>query len=82
MIIDFIIEDLMLNSYLQKNFHTLVKAFEYSRCFTALYFYMLTFYESFLANHHNRVGEISAFAEISTSHTTVRTVPYTAVQST
>jgi hypothetical protein len=24
MIIDFIIEDLMLNSYLQKNFHTLV----------------------------------------------------------
>ena len=30
----------------------------------------------------NRVGEISAFAEISTSHTTVRTVPYTAVQST
>ena len=24
----------------------------------------------------NRVGEISAFAEISTSHTTVRTVPY------
>ena len=30
----------------------------------------------------NRVGEIYAFAEISTSHTTVRTVPYTAVQST
>ncbi|CUX71337.1 hypothetical protein BN3589_01387 [Clostridium sp. C105KSO14] len=26
MIIDFIIEDLMLNSYLQKNFHTLVTA--------------------------------------------------------
>lgn len=26
MIIDFIIEDLMLNSYLQKNFHTLVAA--------------------------------------------------------
>lgn len=26
MIIDFIIEDLMLNSYLQKNFHTLAKA--------------------------------------------------------
>ena len=25
MIIDFIIEDLMLNSYLQKNFHTLVE---------------------------------------------------------
>lgn len=25
MIIDFIIEDLMLNSYLQKNFHTLAK---------------------------------------------------------
>ena len=25
MIIDFIIEDLMLNSYLQKNFHTLDK---------------------------------------------------------
>lgn len=25
MIIDFIIEDLMLNSYLQKNFHTLGK---------------------------------------------------------
>ena len=25
MIIDFIIEDLMLNSYLQKNFHTLIK---------------------------------------------------------
>lgn len=25
MIIDFIIEDLMLNSYLQKNFHTLEK---------------------------------------------------------
>ena len=24
MIIDFIIEDLMLNSYLQKNFHTLI----------------------------------------------------------
>lgn len=28
MIIDFIIEDLMLNSYLQKNFHTLF--FEYA----------------------------------------------------
>jgi hypothetical protein len=27
MIIDFIIEDLMLNSYLQKNFHTLLKEF-------------------------------------------------------
>ena len=27
MIIDFIIEDLMLNSYLQKNFHTLSSAF-------------------------------------------------------
>ena len=27
MIIDFIIEDLMLNSYLQKNFHTLIKEF-------------------------------------------------------
>lgn len=26
MIIDFIIEDLMLNSYLQKNFHTLYSA--------------------------------------------------------
>ena len=26
MIIDFIIEDLMLNSYLQKNFHTLLEA--------------------------------------------------------
>lgn len=26
MIIDFIIEDLMLNSYLQKNFHTLENA--------------------------------------------------------
>ena len=26
MIIDFIIEDLMLNSYLQKNFHTLMDA--------------------------------------------------------
>ena len=26
MIIDFIIEDLMLNSYLQKNFHTLLIA--------------------------------------------------------
>ena len=26
MIIDFIIEDLMLNSYLQKNFHTLDKS--------------------------------------------------------
>ena len=25
MIIDFIIEDLMLNSYLQKNFHTLIR---------------------------------------------------------
>ena len=29
MIIDFIIEDLMLNSYLQKNFHTLSNS---SRC--------------------------------------------------
>ena len=28
MIIDFIIEDLMLNSYLQKNFHTLAELFE------------------------------------------------------
>lgn len=28
MIIDFIIEDLMLNSYLQKNFHTLVFNFD------------------------------------------------------
>ena len=27
MIIDFIIEDLMLNSYLQKNFHTLYMVF-------------------------------------------------------
>lgn len=30
MIIDFIIEDLMLNSYLQKNFHTLI--FCYKPC--------------------------------------------------
>ena len=30
MIIDFIIEDLMLNSYLQKNFHTLT-LFEHRR---------------------------------------------------
>lgn len=30
----------------------------------------------------NRVGEIPLRREISTSHTTVRTVPYTAVQST
>ena len=29
MIIDFIIEDLMLNSYLQKNFHTLHSAIGY-----------------------------------------------------
>ena len=28
MIIDFIIEDLMLNSYLQKNFHTLLKTLQ------------------------------------------------------
>ena len=32
--------------------------------------------------HQNRVGEISLDREISTSHTTVRTVRYTAVQST
>lgn len=30
MIIDFIIEDLMLNSYLQKNFHTLDEELEKS----------------------------------------------------
>ena len=29
MIIDFIIEDLMLNSYLQKNFHTLESSAQY-----------------------------------------------------
>ena len=32
--------------------------------------------------NNNRVGEIPLRREISTSHTTVRTVPYTAVQST
>lgn len=31
MIIDFIIEDLMLNSYLQKNFHTLLRVFTQSK---------------------------------------------------
>ena len=34
MIIDFIIEDLMLNSYLQKNFHTL---FKYEEAYLTLY---------------------------------------------
>lgn len=42
MIIDFIIEDLMLNSYLQKNFHTLsaigryVHTYNFERCHSAL----------------------------------------------
>ena len=53
---------------------------------------MLDIYKKYSLPYHNlevlyaatdnRVGEISATAEISTSHTTVRTVPYTAVQST
>ncbi len=38
-------------------------------------------YRAFGAEY-NRVGEISLNREISTSHTTVRTVRYTAVQST
>lgn len=45
MIIDFIIEDLMLNSYLQKNFHTLdnimierwFRSFKYEEAYLTLY---------------------------------------------
>ena len=36
----------------------------------------------FILSIKDRVGEIPLRREISTSHTTVRTVPYTAVQST
>ena len=52
MIIDFIIEDLMLNSYLQKNFHTLK--------FADTDYYLLTFF-----NLRTHIGYDSKYLHIS-----------------
>ena len=59
MIIDFIIEDLMLNSYLQKNFHTLVIHFtegddRYYYCFKDEGFHIT--YHRFLPADYKDLG--------------------------
>ena len=56
MIIDFIIEDLMLNSYLQKNFHTLVISLKnrlYPHDISALAPYLAFFSISFSSSTEN-----------------------------
>ena len=56
MIIDFIIEDLMLNSYLQKNFHTLdCKCHKYNAGW--LYRVLSTTDAAKLEEHEKRVSE-------------------------